>query len=89
MKVVGKKHKVSGDRKATRPVVCLLGKTAALLLGNEFAKPQHRGTIIQKPGGWRFAPLYHPAAALYDGQLFSVMVQQMKAIFDEEVKVKK
>ncbi len=89
LKVVAKKRKVGGNKVFTRPLICLLGKTATLLLGNELAKPQHRGTIIERPGLWRFAPLYHPAVALYDPQMLPILHQHMKAVVNEEVKVKK
>lgn len=74
--LVGKKApSVTG--KEVRPIVCLLGKTAGLLLGKGHGLARGEVTVRK---GWRYAYLYHPAVALYDPKMKDTLREHFRQV---------
>lgn len=61
-------------------IICPLGTPAIkTLMGQEYTAGQAHGKP-QRVGGKIILPLYHPAAALYDGSLRDVMFEDIKVL---------
>lgn len=63
--------------KPVRPIICLMGKTAGLLLGKKHGLKRGEVTTIK---GWRFAYLYHPAVALYDPKMKATLDEHFRSV---------
>jgi uracil-DNA glycosylase family 4 len=74
--LLGDARRAAGRR---LPPVVLLGATALSLLGDDLRVSQVRGEILKR-GEWRFLPVYHPAAALRNGNLRSRMEEDMRTL---------
>ncbi len=63
-------------------IVCPLGTPAInTILGDEYSATKIHGKPIKR-GDRTILPLYHPAAALYDGSLRDVLLQDFKILKD-------
>lgn len=61
-------------------IVCALGTPAiATLIGDEFSASKFHGRPMTK-GKVTFVPMYHPAAALYDGRLREVILHDFQTL---------
>ena len=69
-------------------IICIMGNTAyaSLLNGNSIIK--NRGKIIEKDGHLYFLTI-HPAAAIYNKELKSVLKNDMKTLVEALAKLKK
>ncbi|HXV38183.1 MAG TPA: uracil-DNA glycosylase [Nitrosopumilaceae archaeon] len=69
-------------------IICIMGNTAygSLLGGNSITK--NRGKIIEKDGQRYFLTI-HPAAAIYNQELKSVLITDMKTLVETLDKLKK
>ena len=66
-------------------VVCILGRTALSSLLGEASITSRRGTFVQKNGIKYFLTI-HPAAAIYNRQLVSVLENDLKTLAKESGK---
>lgn len=69
-------------------IICIMGNTAygSLLGGNSITK--NRGKIIEKDGQRYFLTI-HPAAAIYNQELKSVLISDMKTLVETLDRLKK
>lgn len=70
---------VLGEGCRRLPPVVLLGATALRLVEPDLRVSQVRGELIEH-GAWTFLPLYHPAAALRNGNLLKNMRKDMRLL---------
>lgn len=69
---------LGGGRRRLPPVV-LLGATALRLVEPDLRVTQVRGEVLEH-GPWSFLPVYHPAAALRNGNLFENMRADLRLL---------